>query len=157
MSQKASPSPKGPPGVDWGNSDQVRKALKHNGFDLQYASAALKQHDKTVLRAVQTNGTALKHADLTGILRGNRKIALAAVTNDGEALQYVASVSTETGATTSYTCARVTSTRGVRSSPAPSPCTLPRPRAHVRAGPASRQGGGASSAGAGELSVAFVA
>ena len=44
-----------------------------------------------MLAAVKANGCALKHADLTGILRGNRAIALAAVTADGAALEFVAS------------------------------------------------------------------
>lgn len=36
------------------------------------------------------SGSALAYADLTGILRGNREVALTAVAQDGEALEYVA-------------------------------------------------------------------
>ena len=80
-----------PTNVDWEDEDQVKAAVKKDGYLLRFASAQLKTHDKTVLKAVQRNGSALMYANLTGILRGNRKIALAAVSQDGEALEFVAS------------------------------------------------------------------
>jgi len=77
--------------VDWKNKEAVREAVAKDGHLLRKASKDLKKDEKTVLIAVTKNGPALQHADLTGILRGNRKIAIAACNEDGESLQFVAS------------------------------------------------------------------
>ena len=76
--------------VDWKNKEAVRGAVAKDGHLLRKPRRTLKRTKESLI-AVTKNGPALQHADLTGILRGNRKIVFAACNEDGESLQFVAS------------------------------------------------------------------
>ena len=68
----------------------LRKLVRSTPHKLRLGNEILREDLDIVLSALSRDGTAMKHANLSGILRGNRKIALTAVTNDGLGLEYVA-------------------------------------------------------------------
>jgi hypothetical protein len=65
--------------VDWRDKDEVMEAVSVNGYNLKNASLELRNDAQVVICAVKHSGCALAYADLTGILRGNREVALTAV------------------------------------------------------------------------------
>ena len=76
--------------VDLGNHDLMLAFVEADGLTLEYASPELRSDREFVLAAVKENGLALQYAHTISKLREDRELVLAAVQQNGLALIYAA-------------------------------------------------------------------